>query len=452
MDSCRFENCDVCGIRADIASYVNPACITDCQFNNCTNGDNESAAIEARDASLRIERCYLNMNDTGILCHAKSVLNMADDANNVFFNRITNVRFTDDDPYETTCAIYEGHNDFYHYYNHQTEETANDFDFDKNYFSVSTPYPIDADGNWFQNDLVRTIPVNDTIDITIDKYDQGANQEAPDPENSRFFTALQYEKAKDYEAAYDLYADIIESYSEVEEKYLPSCYDAIYRLSTLNNIPVVQSIQFFNAEIINCAVSDTVLHNLLTSYLTKLFIVDEDFQSAIDLIQVRIDEPYSTLDSLRAVLDLEIVLQLASFEENKKPITTRYTQYRYPNLSTFNTRHEEHWQQMKRLLNSTDGDTPPPPAVTLYQNYPNPFNPSTTINFSLPKQMKAKLKVYNLKGQLVKELVNGTIPKGRHKVVWDGKNAQGKSAATGIYLIRLDTGGRAITRKAMLLK
>jgi len=66
--------------------------------------------------------------------------------------------------------------------------------------------------------------------------------------------------------------------------------------------------------------------------------------------------------------------------------------------------------------------------------------------------MKTKLKVYNLKGQLVKELVNGTIPKGRHKVIWDGKNAQGKSAASGIYFIRLDTGGRAITRKAMLLK
>jgi len=189
------------------------------------------------------------------------------------------------------------------------------------------------------------------------------------------------------------------------------------------------------------------------AYLAKALLYNKQYQDAIDLIQARIDNPYSTLDSLRAVLDLEIVLQLADLDPSKKPIVTRYTQYKYPNVQIFNTRHEEHWQQMKRLLNSTDGDMSPiPPAVTLYQNYPNPFNPSTTITFSLPKQMKAKLKVYNLKGQLVKELVNGTIPKGRHKVVWDGKNAQGKSAASGIYFIRLDTGGRVITRKAMLLK
>ena len=62
-----------------------------------------------------------------------------------------------------------------------------------------------------------------------------------------------------------------------------------------------------------------------------------------------------------------------------------------------------------------------PQAVTkLLGNYPNPFNPSTTISFSVAQTSSfVNLEIYNMKGQKVKQLVNGPLSAGRHCVVWD---------------------------------
>ncbi len=91
-------------------------------------------------------------------------------------------------------------------------------------------------------------------------------------------------------------------------------------------------------------------------------------------------------------------------------------------------------------------------TITMEQNSPNPFNPTTTISFSIPKDDKVELKVYNIKGQLVKTLVNDHLEAGMHKAVWNGDNQSGKNVSSGIYLYRLESGGRAIARKMLLLK
>jgi hypothetical protein len=127
--------------------------------------------------------------------------------------------------------------------------------------------------------------------------------------------------------------------------------------------------------------------------------------------------------------------------------------YKYPDFSTYSRKHEEHWAEMIALLNKQgDTSTPIPLVTTLYCNYPNPFNPSTTISFAIPEDTPVKVRLYNIKGQMVKELCNKTMPKGRHKFIWDGKNQNGKAAASGIYLIRLETKDKVITQKAMMLK
>ncbi len=91
-------------------------------------------------------------------------------------------------------------------------------------------------------------------------------------------------------------------------------------------------------------------------------------------------------------------------------------------------------------------------TITMEQNSPNPFNPTTTISYSIPKDDKVELKVYNIKGQLVKTLVNDHLEAGSHKAVWNGDNQSGKNVSSGIYLYRLEAGGRAIARKMLLLK
>ncbi len=98
-------------------------------------------------------------------------------------------------------------------------------------------------------------------------------------------------------------------------------------------------------------------------------------------------------------------------------------------------------------LTSVQPEKAAPLQLALRQNYPNPFNPSTAITFTLPKQAKATLKVYNLLGKEVTTLTNDVYSAGTHTVNW---NASG--IATGIYLYRLETGGTVLTRRMALTK
>jgi hypothetical protein len=93
-----------------------------------------------------------------------------------------------------------------------------------------------------------------------------------------------------------------------------------------------------------------------------------------------------------------------------------------------------------------------PTSFELSQNYPNPFNPSTTIEFATPTATHVKLNVFNILGQSVKTLVDETLPVGRHSVIWDGTNNQGRQVASGIYFYRMDTKDFRETKKLLLLK
>ena len=88
-----------------------------------------------------------------------------------------------------------------------------------------------------------------------------------------------------------------------------------------------------------------------------------------------------------------------------------------------------------------------PVSFALSQNYPNPFNPSTVIRFELPRAVNVSLKVYNMLGQEVVELMNGLQQAGVHAVRLDARNL-----ASGAYIYRLRTDGFEASRKLMLLK
>lgn len=103
---------------------------------------------------------------------------------------------------------------------------------------------------------------------------------------------------------------------------------------------------------------------------------------------------------------------------------------------------------------STDQDDEiiTPPKYTLRQNYPNPFNPVTNISFSLPVQEKVTLKIYNIRGELVKTLVQEVLPAGNHTVQWHGVNHRNQTVSSGIYFYDMRAGSFRETRKALLLK
>ena len=80
------------------------------------------------------------------------------------------------------------------------------------------------------------------------------------------------------------------------------------------------------------------------------------------------------------------------------------------------------------------------------KTYPNPFNPETRIEFEIMENAGVELTVYDLKGRLVKRLVNGKMSAGKHFVDWDGSNV-----SSGIYFCRLAVDGRVVASQRMLL-
>jgi bacillolysin len=93
-----------------------------------------------------------------------------------------------------------------------------------------------------------------------------------------------------------------------------------------------------------------------------------------------------------------------------------------------------------------------PTEFNLLQNFPNPFNPSTTIRFALPKEEKVRLAIYDMLGNLVTELINGSRSAGDHEVVWSGADDRGMRAASGMYILSIEAGSKVQTRKMVLLK
>lgn len=85
--------------------------------------------------------------------------------------------------------------------------------------------------------------------------------------------------------------------------------------------------------------------------------------------------------------------------------------------------------------------------MKLFQNYPNPFNPTTTIKFSIHQDLKVKLSVYNMLGEMVAELVNEKLSAGYYQVQFDGSKF-----ASGIYMCKLESIEYNTVRKMILLR
>jgi len=93
-----------------------------------------------------------------------------------------------------------------------------------------------------------------------------------------------------------------------------------------------------------------------------------------------------------------------------------------------------------------------PSVFALAQNYPNPFNPSTTIRYDIPIAIPVRLEIFDLLGQRIKTLINETKQPGFYSVIWNGRNALGEPAPSGVYIYRLQAGDFQQSRKLLLLK
>ena len=99
-----------------------------------------------------------------------------------------------------------------------------------------------------------------------------------------------------------------------------------------------------------------------------------------------------------------------------------------------------------------DDPMPLPDATFLSQNFPNPFNPNTTIAFELEMGTFVNLSIYNAAGKLVAVLIDESRPAGPYSTVWNGKDKNGTSAASGVYFYRLTACQYEETKKMILLR
>lgn len=108
--------------------------------------------------------------------------------------------------------------------------------------------------------------------------------------------------------------------------------------------------------------------------------------------------------------------------------------------------------ELQRLIAARSQTHSLPTTSALVQNYPNPFNPETQIRFALPQASHVVVKIFNLLGEEVHTLVDEWREAGHHGVRWDGRDKNGNTVASGIYLYQLQAGSFSQVKKMSLVR
>lgn len=99
-----------------------------------------------------------------------------------------------------------------------------------------------------------------------------------------------------------------------------------------------------------------------------------------------------------------------------------------------------------------DGFPDLPAATVLYPNYPNPFNPATIVRYDIASFGRVEIRIFDVRGALVKTLYSGDRRPGRYEASWDGRGQDGLDVESGVYFCRLRSGGFTDVRKLILLR
>ncbi len=102
----------------------------------------------------------------------------------------------------------------------------------------------------------------------------------------------------------------------------------------------------------------------------------------------------------------------------------------------------EDYKDLAHILNS----------FILLQNYPNPFNPITTIEFSIPYSSQVEINIYDVNGQLINRLMNEFLIEGNHSTIWNSRNMNGQTVASGAYIYQVKFDNKIISKKMLFIK
>jgi len=94
------------------------------------------------------------------------------------------------------------------------------------------------------------------------------------------------------------------------------------------------------------------------------------------------------------------------------------------------------------------GTTP----ILFLQSYPNPAHRSAMIEYELKGEADVSVRVFNLQGALIRELVRDTQTAGRHAVSWDGAGATGEPVSSGVYFSVVECGGQSVAHRLIVVR
>lgn len=89
---------------------------------------------------------------------------------------------------------------------------------------------------------------------------------------------------------------------------------------------------------------------------------------------------------------------------------------------------------------------------TLFQNYPNPFNSSTNVKYELQRAGKVVIKIYDIFGRLVNELLNKDQLPGSYNITWDGKDLNSHQVSSGFYYIRISSNDQKQSMRMLIIR
>ena len=189
--------------------------------------------------------------------------------------------------------------------------------------------------------------------------------------------------------------------------------------------------------------SDSAFYNIAKELAAKTLVRKTAYPQAITEYEDIIESSTDSSQILCAELNIIQTYMLIS-QQGDAPSFTGKLSYLKPNSVL------DGYKKMQQLLHGSIKEKEHkiiPKEFALAQNYPNPFNPITTIGFSLPQNTKVVIKVYDILGRLVKELVNEYKTAGVYNVKFDGTNF-----SSGVYFYKIEAGTFVDTKKMVLVK
>jgi len=254
-------------------------------------------------------------------------------------------------------------------------------------------------------------------------------------------------KDEEFEEAKTVYHTLIETYPE--SKYAEYSMRHLLSLERISEQDFA-SLQEYYLTDPNC--NYTEARAKLASYLANWCNVDmENYPAAITFFEDIIEDPDTELDSVYAVIDAGYTYLIMGDNGGKSTYVGRIPGLKPESVAEFEKTRDELLAKLTGLPEQDEGEIIPENIFYLGQNYPNPYTHNTTISYAIPKSGVVSLKIYNIKGQLVRTVVDEHREKGHYTEIWDGKNDNGKPVSSGIYFYKLETDDSKSQIKKMLL-